>query len=304
MTPAPTLPDPYAAFDVAAEDGVTFRLRAYGNRNGTRLVIGHGNGFAVDGYAGFWTRFLHDFDVLVFDMRNHGQNPGSDPAHHDYAHFARDIETVFRGATERLGAKPSIGAFHSLSAQAALKHAIEIGWVWEALILFDPPNVPAPGHPVHEPMVGFENRLARWAGGRRRRFERPDELARDYAATRAGGWVPGTHALMAHAVLRRDAAVGDWVLRCPPELEAAVYLEGNTLGLWPNRRDVAGPVAVIAADPERPYPVPTALSNRAWAAEGGFDYAAIPGSGHLLQLEQPQACAEAALAFLQRVAAA
>ena len=49
-----------------------------------------------------------------------------------------------------------------------------------------------------------------------------------------------------------------------------------------------------------PYPAATALSNRALAAEGGFDYRAIPGTSHLLQLEEPAACADAALDALGR----
>jgi pimeloyl-ACP methyl ester carboxylesterase len=43
------------------------------------------------------------------------------------------------------------------------------------------------------------------------------------------------------------------------------------------------------------------LSNRALAAEGGFDYRAVPGTSHLLQLEAPAACAAAAREFLSSV---
>jgi pimeloyl-ACP methyl ester carboxylesterase len=59
------------------------------------------------------------------------------------------------------------------------------------------------------------------------------------------------------------------------------------------------PVMLVGADPERPYPAATGLSNRALAAEGGFDYRSIPGTSHLLQLEQPDACATMALEFLE-----
>jgi pimeloyl-ACP methyl ester carboxylesterase len=61
------------------------------------------------------------------------------------------------------------------------------------------------------------------------------------------------------------------------------------------------PVKLIGADPDTPYPAATGVSNRALAAEGGFDYAAIPGTSHLLQLEEPEACAEAALEFLSAI---
>ena len=103
---------------------------------------------------------------------------------------------------------------------------------------------------------------------------------------------------MARAVLQPDPA-GGWRLACPTELEASMYLQVIPLGLWPKRSDFAVPVKLIGADPDKPYPAATALSNRALAAEGGFDYVAIPGTTHLLQLEEPALCAAAALEFLQ-----
>ena len=37
-----------------------------------------------------------------------------------------------------------------------MKHAIEIGWRWDALVLVDPPNVPPVDHPRYAPMEAFE----------------------------------------------------------------------------------------------------------------------------------------------------
>jgi pimeloyl-ACP methyl ester carboxylesterase len=59
-------------------------------------------------------------------------------------------------------------------------------------------------------------------------------------------------------------------------------------------------VALIAADPEaRGAPAP-AFANRALAAEGGYEYTAVPGAGHLLQIQQPEACRRAMLEALGR----
>jgi len=80
-----------------------------------------------------------------------------------------------------------------------------------------------------------------------------------------------------------------------------MYLQGIPLALWPKREQIGAPVLLVGADPERPYPAATGLSNRALAEEGGFDYRAIPGTSHLLQLEEPDACAAAALEFLRRI---
>jgi pimeloyl-ACP methyl ester carboxylesterase len=290
------VPVPAATLDVATAHGAAIRVRRHGNLRGNRLFVSHGNGFAVDGYAAFWGRFVADFEIVVFDMRNHGQNPQGDPAGHDYAHMADDIDRVHRAVTTEFGVKPSAGLFHSMSAQAALIAAIETGWRFDALAVFDPPNVPPDG-PARQPMLDYLRRLARWARIRRADFADPDELAAEYAATRSGrDWEERTRALMARAVLRPDG--GGWSLSCPPVLEASMYEQGIPLDLWPRRNRFPGPVKLIGADPERYQASPTALSNRALADAGGFDYVAIPDTSHLLQFEAPEACAEIVREFL------
>ena len=295
------LPEANAAIDVAGEDGAVIRVRRHGDPRKPRVIVSHGNGFAIDGYVAFWARLLGEFEVVAFDARNHGWNALAHPPSHDYAHMARDLDRVRAAAEAEFGRKPTAGAFHSMSAQAAMLAARDLGWHFDALVLFDPPNNPVEGHPVRAPMVGYLNKLVAWANTRRDRFDEPGELARDYAATRAGrNWVAGSHRRVAEAVLRPSGA-GEWELRCPRALEASMYEQGITLGLWPKAIDFAGPIKLIAADPERERPDPTALSNRALAQEGGFDYLAMPGTGHLLQLEEPAACADAVREFLTGV---
>jgi pimeloyl-ACP methyl ester carboxylesterase len=304
VQPIPELPPPQAVIDVAGADGAAFRVRRHGNSAGSRLIVSHGNGFAIDGYSDFWGRFLGDFEVIAFDARSHGWNDRADPVAsslgHDYAHMARDLDLVRAAAEAEFGRKPTVGLFHSMSAQAAMLAARDLGWRFEALVLFDPPNNPGEGHPVRTPMVDYLNRLVAWASARREHFTDPSELAADYAATRAGrNWAPGSHLALAEAVLRR---VGDgYELRCPRALEASMYTQGITLGLWPKASDFAGPIKLVGGDPERERPDPTAQSNRALAREGGFDYLAMPGTGHLLQLEKPAACADAVREFLATI---
>jgi pimeloyl-ACP methyl ester carboxylesterase len=289
--------EPNAALDVAAADGAVIRLRRHGNPRGNRVFVSHGNGFAVDGYIAFWSRLLDRFDVILFDMRNHGRNPTGDPAHHDYPHMAVDLDAVWCAVEGEFGAKPTAGLFHSMSAQSALLQAMLCGARFEALVLFDPPNVPPADGPARAAMLTYLHRLVEWASQRRSHFNDPAELAADYAGTRAGrDWVAGAHEAVARSVLRRVPE--GWALACPREFEVSMYEQGITLGLWPQRNDVATPVLLVGADPERPRPSPTALANRALAQQGGFNYVAIPGAGHPLQLEQPEACAEVALAFL------
>jgi pimeloyl-ACP methyl ester carboxylesterase len=101
---------------------------------------------------------------------------------------------------------------------------------------------------------------------------------------------------MARAVLRRDG--DEWVLACPRELEASIYLQAMTLNLWPPPAAYGGPVKLIAADPEAKGAPAPAFANRALAHDFGYAYEAIPGTGHLLQIQKPEECRRAMLAFL------
>jgi pimeloyl-ACP methyl ester carboxylesterase len=289
------------SFDVELEDGAAIRVRRHGNPDGTRLTITHGNGFAADAYLPFWQQLAPRYDLVVFDFRNHGQNIPVEPGNHNYAQMSRDLERVLQAIDSQLGPKPTVGIFHSMSARTAMKHAIEIGWCWDGLVLFDPPNVPPTGHPRYEVMESFELRLAAWARTRRRCFASVDELANHYLRSRTTqGWVPGAHHLMAGSVLRKSPQGDGFELVCAPENEAAIYAEALTLNLWPHAREFPGPVKLIGADPNLLGAPPTALTNQALAMENDYDYAFVPGTGHLLQIEKPAECAGIVEQFLSK----
>ncbi|MGE0743861.1 MAG: alpha/beta fold hydrolase [Rhodospirillales bacterium] len=296
------LPQPIDQFDIALDDGAAAVVRRHGNPDApVRLFMSHGNGFAIDGYAAFWAPLGERFDLIAFDFRNHGRNAPSDPANHHYGQFARDLATIHGAVTGLLGAKRNVGVFHSMSGRTAMKDAVETGWRWDALVLFDPPNFPPPGHPLYDKAKGFEMLLANWAAARRDRFADPAELAAEYARTRAHrSWVEGAHLAMARAVLRRDAAAGDWALVCPRELESDVYRQNIPLNLWPPASAYGGPVALIASDPGLEGAMVPALANHELGTRHGYDYTSIPGTGHLLQIQKPAECRAAMTAFLER----
>ena len=296
------LPKPRDEFEMVMADGVPIGARIHGNPQGTRLYFSHGNGFAADGYLPFWGPLRERFEVVVFDFRNHGRNrPGAAEGAegHDYAHFVADLASVRQQVAARLGTRTSVGVFHSMSARAAMKEAVDTGFHWDALVLFDPANVPLRGHALHAMMGAFENKLVELAGRRRERFDTPEDLAREYAGNRFHSrWVEGAHELMARAVLRRDDDTGAWVLACGRQLEAAIYAEAMELDLWPDYAAYGGPVKLIAADPEIDGASPSAVANRTLAEESGYVYEVIAGTGHMLPIEKPEACIGAMTSFL------
>lgn len=301
--PAHTLavPAPLQTIDLTMEDGAVIRLRRHGNAFGPRLVLAHGNGFAIDAYYPFWRLLAGDFDVVLYDQRNHGWNPRhADIAHHDVPWFVRDMEAVFHGVNRAFGEKPAAGLFHSISAVTAVWHALQYGRRWDALVLFDPPLVPSPGHPLHETARDFELMLSRWSKDRPARFASPDELAAQFRASKSlSRWVPGAHALMARSILREDQAAGDWTLCCPPEGESQVYATNARLDLCPRLGEIETPRKFIASDPEDAHARAPGLVNPALCAEFGHPYEAVSGTTHMLQIEKPAECAAIARAFLR-----
>ena len=57
---------------------------------------------------------------------------------------ANPDRSIAAGVTAELGRRTTVAVMHSFSGRTAMKHAIEIGWRWDGLVLYDPPNVPPP----------------------------------------------------------------------------------------------------------------------------------------------------------------
>lgn len=295
-----TPPEPIDVVDATMDDGAIIRIRRHGNGGGLRVVLSHGNGFAAQAYYPFWRELLGGCEVILFDLRNYGRNPFHSAEAHRYDRIIEDLGQIRRAIDEAFGARPTLGLFHSLSARANMKRALDDGWLWQAMVLFDPPMVPPPGHRLHAAADREMRALSQWARRRQGRFDDPRDLARQLAETRGfARWVPGAHDLAARSVLRRDGE--GWVLACPGELEARIY-EGNAaLDIWPRADDFERPVLIVASDPDWPDAQTPAASCRALAEECGIRYVAIPETGHFLQIEKPKRCAGEVLAFAAEI---
>ena len=130
----PTLlvpPEPNTIVDLTMPDGAVVRLRRHGNPAGPRIALSHGNGLAMQAYYPFWRLLLDGYDVVLFDVRNHGLNPLQGPENHRWDVFRDDFEHIYQGIQEHFGAAPTAGAFHSLSSIAALDQVLTHGARWD-----------------------------------------------------------------------------------------------------------------------------------------------------------------------------
>lgn len=291
-----------ATHKLTLSDGAQILLRQHGRAGAPRLVLSHGNGLAIDGYASFWSHLCADYEVIVFDMRNHGRNPVHDFSQHRFDRFAIDIGEIFDGVAEAFGAGPCVGIFHSMSAIAAASRLGLAGPFCDALVLVDPPVYPPAGHPLEQSELAEMHALADRASRRPTDYASVDELTAVFSKGRAfSRWVPGAASDMANATLCHRAQTGRWHLCCPREYEAAIYATNHQAVAW---QTLAGtlklPTLLLGADPGLEGQMQPGLLCEALAKIGHFEYQAIPETTHFLQIEKPMACIESIESFLIR----
>lgn len=291
------LPEPHSVDDVRHDDGSITRVRRHGNTGGRRLLVGHGNGLAVDLYYPFWSRFLDDFDVFVYDLRNHGWNAVGPRDEHNVPNMIRDQEQVVEAIADRYGPAPTIGAFHSLSALTALlSDTLGTGRTGElaAWILFDPPLFkPRLGEAEFDKSADRSAELARRRTDRFRRESEFTELLTHLVLSRA---VPGAAELMARTVLRESADGESVELRCPREYEAQIFAYARTYAFLVDLGALPCPTKVIGSDPTMTF---SYMPSFNLSHINTVDYDFIPESTHFLQVEHPRECVELMRDFLE-----
>jgi pimeloyl-ACP methyl ester carboxylesterase len=280
-------------------DGAIVRVRRYVHGGGPRLIASHGNGFAIEAYWPFLSQFSDRYELVIFDLRNHGQNPLHLLRNHRIERFVSDFEATLRAIQTHYGVRQTVGIFHSISSITALLHALRHSWQWDALVVVDPPLVPPPGHHLYTLAHAAELRLSDWASSRPERFDSPEDLANILANARTNvRWRANVPELMAKAVLRKAGDAGGWSLACPGTFEAQVYADNANLNLGPALSALEGPLMFACADPTAPSAWSPAKVNSAFQHIHGHTYHAFEGAGHMLQLEEPELVGERIQRFL------
>lgn len=279
--------------EIAADDGVVIRARVYGPSEATRLIVSHGNGLAVDGYASFWRPLTDEFQVVVLDFRGHGQSDRGSLENHSWVQFEDDFDLALRAIRDDLGERKSFGAFHSLSSVISLRHARRFGPALDGLVLFDPPIIPPDDHPLQPLHVEEMMNLGRRVRRRRAHFDSWQELAgqlrRNAMYARCQ---PQALDELARALLRpvSNNEADGWTLSCDPEHEAKIFESNDDTSLWNWLEHADFPFKLLCADPDVPGVQPSATLDRDLAQGFGLDYACVPETTHFLQLERPDVC--------------
>ena len=290
------VPEPLSVREVRVDENTHVVLRRHGNPSGPRLVLSHGNGLAIDLYYPFWSLLTDDFDLIVYDLRNHGWNAISPLEDHNVPTLVRDHDRILEAIDRHFGTKPKAAVFHSVSALTALLSPAK-GSGFSALVLFDPPLC-RPGTSYEE----FDAAAMRTAAMTRRRtelFQSTDQFADllSFVPTFYRS-VPGTFDLAARTTLQKRKQGDGYELRCPREYEAQIVDYASAFAVLVDFDEFQCPIKVVGADPTLPYSyLPTFDLSHVLTV----DYDFLPETTHFLQLEQPQACVELVREFLSLI---
>lgn len=289
------IPEPLSTSDVRVDDDTVITLRRHGNPEGPRLVLSHGNGLAIDLYYPFWSLLLDEFDLVIYDLRNHGWNAVSSREKHNVPTFVSDHDRILEAIDRDYGKKPKIGVFHSVAALTSLMSPTK-GRGFSAYVLFDPPLCKRGAS--YEEFDAAAERLAAMIRRRAHRFRNREQLTEvlSYIPT-FQRTVPGFFDLMARTTLRECENGEGYELRCPREFEAQVTEYAAPYAVLVDFATFHCPIKVIGADPTLPYSyLPTLDLSHILTV----DYDFLPETTHLLQVEQPEECAAELRAFIRQ----
>ncbi|MDE2664514.1 MAG: alpha/beta hydrolase [Acidobacteriota bacterium] len=289
------IPEPLSTSDVRVDDDTVITLRRHGNPAGPRLVLSHGSGLAIDLYYPFWSLLLDDFDLVIYDLRNHGWNAVSAREKHNVPTFVSDHDIILEAIDRNYGKKPKIGVYHSIAALTTLLSPTK-GSQFSGYVLFDPPLCKRGAS--YEEFDAAAERLAAMVRRRAHRFRNREQLTEvlSYIPT-FQRTVPGFFDLMARTTLRECENGEGYELRCPRDFEAQVTEYAAPYAVLVDFATFHCPIKVIGADPTLPYSyLPTLDLSHILTV----DYDFLPETTHLLQVEQPEECAAELREFIER----
>lgn len=271
---------------------------------GPALLCGHATGMAAGSYLPLLKMLSERFSVYSFDARGHGgsdcgENLSTEAAAASVTMdaLALDLRAVADAVRADSGEDKLFYAAHSISGVAALHLGTAHGHApWHDLVLFEPPVMVGPEHPLHQFSVADTTKRAAATARRRTDWESPAAL-RDMLGSRGvfARFRPDMLDAHVHATLRPQPG-GGYRLACDPAVESASFRSVPESGVWDRLPDFPLPARFISGDPALADP---GSAQARWVTLAAPDIAArVPGShfsiiedcDHMMVCERPDIC--------------
>ena len=268
------------ALDFVTVDGLRIAVWQWAGA-GPPLLFAHATSF----HARCWDQVVREFPgrrAIALDFRGHGRSDKPAPPYR-WPVFARDLA----GVAEQLELRGAIGVGHSMGGHSLVEAAAMRPEAFAALLLVDPTIFERDyyGQAAFHDASFILRRRNRWKS-----WEEMYERFRGRAPFDA--WRPEVlRDYCEYGVLPRD---GEYVLACPPEVEASIYAASNAAeaNLYPRLAGIGQPVTVLRA--ARPWNLETfdlAASPTAPSLAGHFPRGRdvpLEGRNHFIPMETPE----------------
>ena len=218
------------------------------------------------------------------DTRGHGASDRAEPPY-EFARFGADVVAVL----DPLDTSPVAVGHSSGGAALAIAQLLEPG-LFSALVLIEPIIFPPPFERRWNPLVDVALR-------RRRSFPSRTVARERFAEGPFRSWVP--EALDAYVDHGFEEVGDEWALRCAAEVEADVYHEGSNHDTWDRVEGLDVPVVIVAGEHSDLHH--GAYLEALVAQFTGPELVIVPGAGHLVPMEDPDAVADIIASVLTTV---
>jgi lipase len=248
------------------------------------FLLAHATGF----HGRCWDRIIRMFPqrhCLAVDARGHGRSSQPGLPYH-WRIFGRDLAAV----AEHWDVRGAIGIGHSSGGHSTVQAAALRPPTYRALLLLDPTIFPQQYYGAEPPDASFTLR-------RRNLWASPDEMFERFKGRPPfAGWRPEIlRDYCDYGVLPRN---GEFVLACPPAVEASIYLNSKEpeSNIYAEVAAIRHPVTVMRAGRERQPGAfdlgasPTAPDLASRFARGRE--VLLPGASHYIPMEEPEMVAD------------
>ena len=242
---------------VPSSEGVSVAVHELGgDRTAPTLLISHATGFHSHCYTPLAARLVDRFRCVGVDYRGHGETDVDPDWSVDWRRFGDDAEAVARHVAPAGGL---VGFGHSMGGAALLMAAHRDPDRFERLVLFEPISHQASSASMTEAEIR-DLPIVTGALRRRRRFTSFDEAYSNFRAKPPLSLMvdDALHDYVDHGFRRVPIDDGsdrtELELRCPPELEAAIFVTGVSNGVWDLLPEIPTPTLVLGGRIEERQP--------------------------------------------------
>jgi pimeloyl-ACP methyl ester carboxylesterase len=278
------------ALTISSADGTTLHAEVFGPEEGTTVVLAHGWTESLT----YWTYVIKELSeqglrVVAYDLRGHGDSEPAAGDDYSIERFGEDLEAVLQACLP--SGQQAVVAGHSLGAMAiaawAEQHEVEPRVGAAALMNTGVGDLVAE-HLVL-PLPAIAQALNRTLS------------VHGFLGNRAP--VPRFSTPLGHAALRYiafgpDATPGQvafferMLVRNPPDIRAKVGMAMSELELYDALPRLTVPTVVIAGEKDRLTP-PAHARKIAEMLPQLKELIVLPGTGHMMALEQPDVVSKA-----------